>query len=45
MKSEKKNYFRAMHEFHNFPVSINCFSMLTFSNIFAYVLYLHVPTA
>lgn len=32
-----------MHEFHNFPVSIKCFSMLTFSNIYAGVFeYLHV---
>lgn len=43
MRSE--NHVRAMHEFINFPVSIKCLSMLTFSNIFAYVLYLHVPTA
>lgn len=32
MRSEK-NHVRAMHEFHNFPVSIKCFHV-DISNIF-----------
>lgn len=32
-----------MNEFHSFPISIKCFSMLPFSNIFPYILYLQSP--